>query len=94
MLYINSIVIYIRYVLITPHDLVSDTIIQLRQTDRYFIDRKKVNPDLFVIEIEICTCIYNCTLGVRTVHVLALYINIILSLYTQIYIQLPNIKMD
>ena len=30
-----------------------------RQTDRYFIDRKKVNPDLFVIEIEICTCIYN-----------------------------------
>ena len=29
------------------------------QTDRYFIDRKKVNPDLFVIEIrEICTCIY------------------------------------
>ena len=21
-----------------------------RQTDRYFIDRKKVNPDLFVIE--------------------------------------------
>ena len=27
------------------------------QTDRYFIDRKKVNPDLFVIEIEICTCI-------------------------------------
>ena len=29
------------------------------QTDRYFIDRKKVNPDLFVIEIEICTCIYN-----------------------------------
>ena len=30
-----------------------------RQTDRYFIDRKKVNPDLFVIELEICTCIYN-----------------------------------
>ena len=30
-----------------------------KQTDRYFIDRKKVNPDLFVIEIEICTCIYN-----------------------------------
>ena len=31
-----------------------------RQTDRYFIDRKKVNPDLFVIEIrEICTSIYN-----------------------------------
>ena len=30
-----------------------------RQTDRYIIDRKKVNPDLFVIEIEICTCIYN-----------------------------------
>ena len=30
-----------------------------RQTDKYFIDRKKVNPDLFVIEIEICTCIYN-----------------------------------
>ena len=30
-----------------------------RQTDIYFIDRKKVNPDLFVIEIEICTCIYN-----------------------------------
>ena len=30
-----------------------------RQIDRYFIDRKKVNPDLFVIEIEICTCIYN-----------------------------------
>ena len=30
-----------------------------RQTDRYFIDRKKVNPDLFVIEIEICTCMYN-----------------------------------
>ena len=29
------------------------------QTDRYFIDRKKVNPDLFVIELEICTCIYN-----------------------------------
>ena len=29
------------------------------RTDRYFIDRKKVNPDLFVIEIEICTCIYN-----------------------------------
>ena len=29
------------------------------QTDRYFIDRKKVNPDLFVIEIDICTCIYN-----------------------------------
>ena len=28
-------------------------------TDRYFIDRKKVNPDLFVIEIEICTSIYN-----------------------------------
>ena len=28
-------------------------------TDRYFIDRKKVNPDLFVIELEICTCIYN-----------------------------------
>ena len=28
-------------------------------TDRYFIDRKKVNPDLFAIEIEICTCIYN-----------------------------------
>ena len=26
------------------------------QTDRYFIDRKKVNPNLFVIEIEICTC--------------------------------------
>ena len=24
---------------------------QYRQTDRYFIDRKKVNPDLFVIEI-------------------------------------------
>ena len=23
-----------------------------RQTDRYFIDRKKVNPDLFVIEIR------------------------------------------
>ena len=22
------------------------------QTDRYFIDRKKVNPDLFVIEIR------------------------------------------
>ena len=31
----------------------------LLQTDRYFIDRKKVNPDLFVIGIEICTCIYN-----------------------------------
>ena len=31
----------------------------LAQTDRYFIDRKKVNPDLFVIELEICTCIYN-----------------------------------
>ena len=30
-----------------------------RQTDRYFIDRKKDNPDLFVIELEICTCIYN-----------------------------------
>ena len=30
-----------------------------RQTDRYFIDRKKVIPDLFVIEIEICTSIYN-----------------------------------
>ena len=30
-----------------------------RQTDRYFIDRKKVNPDLFVIVMEICTCIYN-----------------------------------
>ena len=30
-----------------------------RQTDRYFVDRKKVNPDLFVIEIELCTCIYN-----------------------------------
>ena len=30
------------------------------QTDSYFIDRKKVNPDLFVIEIrEICTSIYN-----------------------------------
>ena len=29
-----------------------------RQTD-IFIDKKKVNPDLFVIEIEICTCIYN-----------------------------------
>ena len=29
-----------------------------RQTDIYFIDRKKVNPDLFVIEIEICTCRY------------------------------------
>ena len=27
--------------------------------DRYFIGRKKVNPDLFVIEIEIFTCIYN-----------------------------------
>ena len=23
-----------------------------RQTDRYFIDRKKVNPDLFIIEIR------------------------------------------
>ena len=32
---------------------------KLQQTDRYFIDRKKVNPDLFVIELEICTCIYN-----------------------------------
>ena len=33
----------------------------LAQTDRYFIDRKKINPDLFVIEKEreICTCIYN-----------------------------------
>ena len=31
-----------------------------RQTDRYFIDRKKVNSDLFVIEIrDICTYIYN-----------------------------------
>ena len=31
-----------------------------RQTERYLIDRKKVNPDLFVIEIrEICTSIYN-----------------------------------
>ena len=31
-----------------------------RQTDRYFIDREKVNPDLFVIEIRyICTSIYN-----------------------------------
>ena len=31
-----------------------------RQTDRYVIDRKKVNPDLFVIEIRvICTSIYN-----------------------------------
>ena len=30
------------------------------QTDRYFIDRKKVNPDIIVIEIrEICTPIYN-----------------------------------
>ena len=30
-----------------------------RQTDRYFIDRKKVNPDLFVIEIrEISVHIY------------------------------------
>ena len=36
-----------------------DTLDTDRQTDRYFIDRKKVNPDLFVIEIEICTCIYN-----------------------------------
>ena len=35
------------------------TIFDNRQTDRYFIDRKKVNPDLFVIELEICTCIYN-----------------------------------
>ena len=34
-------------------------IFDTRQTDRYFIDRQKVNPDLFVIELEICTCIYN-----------------------------------
>ena len=39
-------------------ELVENRIIQ-RVADRYFIDRKKVNPDLFVIEIEICTCIYN-----------------------------------
>ena len=37
----------------------SEAKLRHRQTDRYFIDRKKVNPDLFVIEIEICTCIYN-----------------------------------
>ena len=41
-------------IIIMYHYYVSD-----RQTDRYFIDRKKVNPDLFVIELEICTCIYN-----------------------------------
>ena len=41
-----------------------------RETDRYFIDRKKVNPDLFVIEIEICTCIYNI------LHLLKSYDNI------------------
>ena len=29
-----------------------------RQTDILLTERK-VNPDLFVIEIEICTCIYN-----------------------------------
>ena len=38
---------------------VNNVFIWDRQTDRYFIDRKKVNPDLFVIELEICTCIYN-----------------------------------
>ena len=37
---------------------------------------------------------YNCTLGVRTVHVLALYRNKILSLDTQVYKQLLNIKTD
>ena len=35
----------------------------IRQTGRYFIDRKKVITDLFVIdhrnERDICTCIYN-----------------------------------
>ena len=38
----------------------------LCDTDRqiFFSDRKKVNPDLFVIEIEICTCIYNIVICV------------------------------
>ena len=35
---------------------------------------------------------YNCTLGVRTVHVLAPYINNILSLYTPIYVIWVKIK--
>ena len=41
------------------HRTQETSLLGTRQTDRYFIDRKKVNPDLFVIELEICTCIYN-----------------------------------
>ena len=42
------------------HGAVTTSIVLIFTDRQIFFCRKKVNPDLFVIEIrEICTCIYN-----------------------------------